>query len=520
VDFTDPRCESFLESALADYVPHVLEATGTPGVTIAIAGRQGVVYSRGYGYANLADGTSMTPYDVLPVGSVSKWFVAIAVLQLAERGLLDLYAPIVRYIADFPVSNPLGARAVTVYDLLVHSSGLRTDTPSAGLTRSGDLADHLSSVLGQTQGREYGGIGALWTARVGERVQYSNLGWDILGHLVATVNPDGCSYSQYVANTILEPLGMTSSCIPDPNSENLGPRLGDRCATGYARFGSLVFPSPAIHLAAHPGAGMLSTAEDLAQWLTAALNGGRGRAGPILASRSMRQMLTPHVSRKLPGDSDVLVCGLGVQLHNLGRPDWSYGHSGARFYGWWTECRAYPRLGFAVAVGCNVWDLTRFVNPRERIAPGLITDFVARLASTPRPTTRKPAGTRAWRVSYAMGLLLVDRVRGVLGIEEALTPAAIKTMTDGARHVPGWKETEWDPRGFAAGIEAGNDGVLSAAEFRAFIDSDACCVSRDDLDLYELEAGGSRALFPAPMEFFVDRVEEDLAQYGHLDEIT
>jgi len=119
-----------------------------------------------------------------------------------------------------------------------------------------------------------------------------------------------------------------------------------------------------------------------------------------------------------------------------------------------------------------------------------------------------------------MGLLLVDRVRGVLGIEEALTPAAIKTMTDGARHVPGWKETEWDPRGFAAGIEAGNDGVLSAAEFRAFIDSDACCVSRDDLDLYELEAGGSRALFPAPMEFFVDRVEEDLAQYGHLDEIT
>jgi CubicO group peptidase (beta-lactamase class C family) len=520
MDFTNSQCESFLESALTDYVPHVLEVTGTPGVTITITGRRGVVYSKGYGYANLADDTPMTPQNVLPIGSVSKWFVAIAVMQLAERGLLDLYAPIGQYIADFPVSNPLGARAVTVYDLLVHSSGLRTDAPAAELTRSRDLVDYLSSVLNQTQGREYSGIGALWTARVGERVQYSTLGWDILGHLVATVNPEGCSYNQYVANAIFEPLGMTSSCIPDPNSENFGSQLSDRCATGYARFGSLVFPSPVIHLAAHPGAGMLSTTEDQARWLTAALNGGRGRAGPILESRSLRQMLIPHVSRELPsGSPDPMVCGLGVQLYNLGRPDWCYGHNGARFYGWWTECRAYPQLGFAIAVGCNAWDLTRFVNPRERIAPGLITDFVARLASMPKSPARKPAGSRAWRVSYAIGLLLVDRVRGVLGIKEALTPAAIKAMMDGARHVPGWKETEWDPCGFAAGIEAGNDGVLSAAEFGAFIDSDSCCVSRDDLNLYTLEAGGSRALFPAPMEFFADRVQENLAKYGYLDEM-
>jgi CubicO group peptidase (beta-lactamase class C family) len=509
-----------LEAALSEYVPLVLEATRTPGVAVAVATRDGIIYSEGHGYANQREGRPMSSDTVMPIGSVSKWFLAAMVLRLADKQRLDLYAPIEQYVTDFPVRNPLGRRAITTYDLLTHRSGLRTGMPDAALTPFDSAAAYLSSALRNTRGREYNGIGQQWTARVGERFQYSNLGWGILGHLVATLM--GASYGQCVEATIFEPLGMTSSCVPDygadPNGHGreLEHRLIGRSCTGYARFGSLMVPSPHIYLATPAAVGMLSTTEDLARWAIAALNGsatgGGGRR--ILERPTFCQMVTPQGSGLVPGDDPTVQWGLGVQLRDLGRESCSFGHAGTRPFGWWTECRVYSHLGLGVVACANASDLTRFVNPQKRMAPGLITEFVGRIVETGRVPAHGSASYDAWEASYAMGLLLVDRLRGVLGIRDIISLTTIDKMVDGQEFAARAEIAAWDPRGFRAGIEAGNFGALTASGIRLLTDSDDSVLSRAYLDLYTLMASGVTS-FPAPMSYFEERAEEG-PDYAHL----
>lgn len=514
---------NLLETALSDYVPLALEATRTPGVTVAVTTAEGIVYSQGHGYANQQEGSRMSSDTVIPIGSVSKWFLAAMVLRLVDRQHLDPHAPIENYIADFPVRNPLGQRAITTYDLLTHRSGLRTGMPDAAFTPFSDATAHLSSVLRNVHGREYGGIGQLWTARVGERFQYSNLGWGILGHLVATLM--GTSYGQCVDAAIFGPLGMTSSCVPDyggdvnDQNQEMEHHLTGRSCTGYARFGSLMVPSPHIYLATPAATGMLSTAEDLARWAMAALDGSAtGTDGSrILERRTFCQMVTPQVSGLVPGDDPDVRWGLGVQIRNLGQENCSFGHAGTRPYGWWTECRVYPHLGLGVAVCANASDLTRFVNPPERMASGLITEYIAKIVETGQVPARRTASHDAWEASYTMGVLLVDRFRGVLGIRDTISPAAIEEMIKGQESPAGTQITAWDSEGFRAGIEAGNTGALTASAIRRVTDSDDGVLGRAYLDLHTLMASGV-ASFPAPMSFYEERMEEG-PDYAHLDSI-
>ncbi|MGH3669420.1 MAG: serine hydrolase domain-containing protein [Pseudonocardiaceae bacterium] len=512
-----------LEAALPEYVPLVLEATRTPGVTVAVATLDGVVYSHGHGFANQREGSRMSSDTVIPIGSVSKWFLAAMVLRLVDEQRLDPHAPIEQYITDFPVRNPLGQRAITTYDLLTHRSGLRTGMPDVAFTPFDSPAAYLSSALRSTRGREYNGIGQLWTARVGERFQYSNLGWGVLGHVVATVM--GSSYGHCVDATIFAPLGMVSSCVPDYGTDPNGHgrerehRLTVRSCMGYARFGSLMVPSPHIYMATPAATGMLTTAEDLARWAMSALEGsaGGGGGGRILEHRTFCEMVTPQVAGLVPGDDPTVRWGLGVQLRNIGQANHAFGHAGTRPYGWWTECRVYPHLGLGVAVCANASDLTRFVNPPDRMAPGLITEFIAGIVETGRAPARRSASHDAWEASYAMGVLLVDRFRGVLGIREAISPAAIDKMVDAREPVAGAEVTAWDSRGFRAGIEAGNVGELTASGVRRVTDSDDGVLGRAYLDLYTLMASGVTS-FPAPMSYFEERPEEG-PDYAHLHSI-
>lgn len=512
-----------LEAALSEYVPLVLEATGTPGVTIAVTTPDEIIYSQGHGYADQSEGSRMSSDTVMPIGSVSKWFLATMVLHLVDRQFLDPHAPVEQYVTDFPVRNPLGQRAITTYDLLTHRSGLRTGMPDSAFTPFDSVADYLSLALRSTRGREYDGIGQQWTARVGERFQYSNLGWGVLGHLVTTLM--GSSYGQCVDATIFAPLGMRSSCVPDYGADQNGhnreleQNLIRRSSTGYAHFGSLTVPSPHIYLATPAAGGMLSTAEDLARWAIAALNGSAtgddGRR--ILERRTFCEMVTPQVSGLVPGDDPGVRWGLGVQVRNLGRTNCAFGHTGTRPYGWWTECRIYPHLGLGVAVCANASDLTRFVNPPERMAPGLIAEFIAKIGETGRVPARRSASHGAWEASYTMGLLLVDRLRGTLGIPEKISPIAINKMIDVQNCNVGSKITTWDPKGFRAGIEAGNADALTAPGIRQVTDSDDSVLDRAYLDLYTLIASGVTS-FPAPMSYFEERTEEG-QDYAHLHSI-
>ncbi|MEU9448695.1 serine hydrolase domain-containing protein [Streptomyces sp. NPDC048277] len=509
-----------LGEALARYAPLVLRITATPGVSIAVTDRAGNSHVSAYGMANLADATRMRPESVFHLGSISKLYVSAAVVQLAERGLLDLHRPVNHYLDEFTVRNPLGSRDITAYDLLTHQSGLGTSSAfDATLGTPGSLAKHLADGYGTAEGIEYGQSGARWTAPVGARFQYTTFGMATLGHLVEVTNKAGLSFADYVAGEIIEPLGMTAAAIPDlPAPGHVPAALLDARATGYARFGRWCVPTPEVHTPLYPAGGMLGTAASHNRFLCSLMLGGRLDGNQILRPESVRAMVTPQNPAQFPGGDHGI--GLGMELRQLGRPDFFFGHAGAYPFGWWSFSRVYPGLGFAVTVLSNAWDMARFFNPVDRSASGLITEFVANWVATGGGSAGR--STLGWdeQAAYAMGLLMGERLRGLFNIAEPLGPAVTDRMVAGARLIPaeGYGET-WSADGFAEGVRALDGFEPSAERIRAFLSSPECLASAPDLDLHALEFGASHAEWPMPMSFWADRVEQNRALYGHLDQL-
>jgi len=129
--------DAALIEATRAYARDAVHVTRTPGLSLAVARKGSVIWAEAFGMSDLARRRPMTIDATCRVGSFSKTYVAIAVMQLIERGVLELDTPVRRYLPDVDVSNPLGEREVTVYDLLTYRSGLAMDTETTASSRSG-----------------------------------------------------------------------------------------------------------------------------------------------------------------------------------------------------------------------------------------------------------------------------------------------------------------------------------------------------------------------------------------------
>jgi CubicO group peptidase (beta-lactamase class C family) len=476
---------------LERFVPEAMRVTGTPGLSIAMALDDEPAWSAAFGWADLAERRRMTTDAVFRVGSVSKLYTATAVLQLVERGAVELHAPIARYLEG--VVNPLGERDVTVYDLLTFRSGLATDAVDGAFGAPEPLDSYAREQLNRGVRHEYRGVtaegarGPRWVAKVGERYAYSSFGVALLGLLVEAVNPDRLGFAEYVKREVFAPLAMMASSFGSAH-----PQL----CTGYARFGDVFVPSPIVTTPLQPAAGMLSTPADHLRWLVAMLRGGE----PILSSAGTRAMLTPQVPIAQIMEGREWWNGLVVELANVGSRDRYFGEAGAFPFGWWTDSRAYPEHGLAIVMCVNRWDMTRWFNPPEDSPTGLIAEWLVERLGT--PAVARPPRSWAWRASYAMGLTMAERCRGLLGIEQPLTDELVDAMATGTRRCDGGP-AEWLPDAFAAGVADMHRSDMTPAGIRDLLASDRVAVGSEDLPLI-CRRFGRRGRLPVPMPFYAD----------------
>jgi CubicO group peptidase (beta-lactamase class C family) len=259
-----------------------------PGVSVAVVDRDGLRWAAGFGVADLATGRPAAPDTVYPWFSMTKLVTATAVVQLAERGRLELDAPAARYVPWFRPRPARGAppgAAVTVRHLLSHSSGLPNPIPVGWVHPADGPAPDPSAVARRLLARH-----ARLGAAPGARAAYSNLGYLLLGEVVGAAA--GQPYEAYVRDHLLRPLGMTRTDFryrPDD--------LLPRAATGYQRRWSpltpllrLLLPRGILGPAAGPAGrfvafrrfyvdgpaygGLLGTAPDAARFLRLHLAGG------------------------------------------------------------------------------------------------------------------------------------------------------------------------------------------------------------------------------------------------------
>jgi CubicO group peptidase (beta-lactamase class C family) len=245
------------------------------GLSIAVADSSGLIWSGGQGLADRSAGRAFTPDTMSFPGSVSKLFTATAVMMLAERGQVDLDAPLVRYLPDLAIRTdgwPL--ENVTVRSLLTHHSGLPSDR------FKGMVTDLPPAAEAETPAALAALLGSDYAPRLPDTAfAYSNLGFSLLGALVERVS--GKLFDQFVREHIFIPCGMRDSTFsygePDRGAAARGYRGGREQRVPYLR---------------DTGAGgMLTTANDMGRFLSQMLALRRGKPG-LLSSQTLTAMWT------------------------------------------------------------------------------------------------------------------------------------------------------------------------------------------------------------------------------------
>lgn len=269
-------------AVIDEYVLRQMKENRIPGISLAITQGDQIVHLHGFGVAD-PSGRPMTPQTPLLIGSVSKSFTALAVMQLVEAGKVDLDAPVQRYLTWFRVADPAASAQITVRNLLNQTSGLPTWAGNAndtdGRTDDGALERDVRS---------------LSTVRLanppGTVMQYSNANYSTLGLIVQVVS--GQSYEVYISQHIFAPLDMQHSYTSKAEAQQNG------LATGYRMWFGFPVPAPDLPYPRRYIAGgyLISSAEDLAHYLIAQNNEGHFGNGVVLSPEGIAALHRPAVN--------------------------------------------------------------------------------------------------------------------------------------------------------------------------------------------------------------------------------
>lgn len=258
---------------LEEFIARNREALNSPGIAIGLTDRGSLLHVGEYGYANLDAQTPVQPHTLFEIGSISKAFTSIVLLQLQEQGLLNIDAPVTQYLPWFKVQSDY--EPITLRHLMSHTAGIimgSDDSPS-GFTEVWNLR-YIRT-----------------TAPPGDMFHYSNSGYKTLGLIIQSVLNQ--SLAEILTSHILDPLGMTSTKPVITNTSR------SHLAIGYGAFyddrplprGGKLAPATWFEADAADGS-IASNAEDMCRYMRFLLNRGDG----LLSRDSFDQLIAPVIA--------------------------------------------------------------------------------------------------------------------------------------------------------------------------------------------------------------------------------
>jgi CubicO group peptidase (beta-lactamase class C family) len=257
------RLDTFVEQYLRDM--------NTPGLTLALADSSGVQRVCAYGLDDLARRTPINVDELFHIGSITKSFLAVSLLQLRDEGKLDLHRPIAEYLPWLRFDG--ATRPLTTHDLLTHSAGL----PDGPLFPTDPAFRYRAG------------------SAPGTHFHYCNMGYDAMGHLLAQL--DGRPLPSCFRARILVPLGMAAT-EPEITLDAFARMASSYQATyndrPYPRMGSLN-QSPPIAVSTASGC-IASTARDMGAYLTMIINRGNAPSARIMSEAGFALFSQPHIA--------------------------------------------------------------------------------------------------------------------------------------------------------------------------------------------------------------------------------
>jgi CubicO group peptidase (beta-lactamase class C family) len=281
---TMPDSAAFTDNG-SDEIDNFVEAQmrelHIPGLALAIVQTDQITHLQGYGIAD-PSGRPVTPQTLFLIGSTTKSFTALAVMQLVEQGQLELDAPVQRYIPWFGIADPAASTEITVRDLLNQTSGISTADGNSDLSRDDTAVDALEQRARAIQSVHL-------SQPVGTMFQYTNVNYDLLGLLMEIVS--GQSYEDYVEQHIFTPLDMRHSTTKFATAQANGLASGYRYWFGVPAPMKTPFPRGSL-----PSGYLMSSVEDLSHYLIAQLNHGRYGNVTVLSPDGIVEMHHPAVA--------------------------------------------------------------------------------------------------------------------------------------------------------------------------------------------------------------------------------
>jgi CubicO group peptidase (beta-lactamase class C family) len=274
------HAQDAFSDTIGTYIDGTIEAQmalgDIPAVTVSVVKDGQVIFAKGYGYADLAQGTPVDPdTSLFRIGSTSKLFTWLAVMQLYEQGKVDLDADVNSYL-EFTIPATY-EKAITLRHILSHTAGFE----EGGL---GYLIKHYPNM-----GPELAEAMAKYVPQrvnpPGEVSSYSNYATALAGLIVQNVS--GVPFNDYIEQNIFAPLGMSHTTFAEPLPEH----LSEHMVTGYSRklgvFSELPFE---VINSFGPAGAVSSSATDMAKFMLANLNNGELDGQRILSAETTELM--------------------------------------------------------------------------------------------------------------------------------------------------------------------------------------------------------------------------------------
>jgi CubicO group peptidase (beta-lactamase class C family) len=346
------KIDALVDAVLADH--------RAVGLAVAVARGDQLLVAKGYGVADVAHATPVTADTVFRIGSVTKQFTAVAILQLVERGELKLTDDVRTYVPEFPAKS----RTVTIEHLLTHTSGIPSYTDAANWIELGAKRMTHAQMLALFADAPLG-------FDPGTRWEYSNSNYYLLGMVIEKVT--GKPYAEVIRDRVLAPAGMTASGYCTDTMPGL--------AAGYSLHDGTPAPAAPVDMSTPYAAGALcSTVGDLLAWQRAL------DTGVVLAPETIARMRTAATLAN--GDSTHY--GYAVFLGDLdGHP--RIGHGGG-INGFTSMLARYPDDDVTIAVLANA----------EVDTPDRLEQRIARVVlGLPEPTIQHAALAAADRDRFA-----------------------------------------------------------------------------------------------------------------------
>jgi CubicO group peptidase (beta-lactamase class C family) len=324
-----PLDRADLEAWLDGMVPYALKAGDMAGAVVIVVKDGTVLLQKGYGYADVSKKLAMDPEKTMVrIGSTSKLFTWTAVMQLVEKGQIDLDRNINDYL-DFTIPTDFG-KPVTMRDLMNHRGGFEEGlkdvlwtNPQGVPSTEAYLKEHKRPML----------------FAPGEVPAYSNYGASLAGYIVERVSKE--PYERYIERHILAPLGMTHSTFDQPLPERFAAAVSKGYRTASAP------PGPYELIVTRPAGSATTTAADMSRFMLAHLQDGHVGDATILQADTVKLMHSPS-EKALPGFA-TMAHGFFLETHN-GRT--VLGHGGDTIY-FHNEFDLLPQEGVGIQFTFN-----------------------------------------------------------------------------------------------------------------------------------------------------------------------